>query len=438
MTVRLVHRPTRVTEPLVSAHPRHDRRTAHDERRSGRRQCPADPAAGRGRAHVGDHDRGAAQRQAVVPRGGRRGAHRRARRRARLRAHPARATAARTRRTQRELYLDYLETVRAGMRERARSTSGDQASNLNPAAESAAVADPRPGRLWERRRADVDFLGSGSGSATCRWFAVTVPPRRTRSRRTTRSCWPRPSWSPGTTRWCSAHARHDRLDGAGEVAVIGDRADGSPWPARCCSRSRRCTRRTTSLAAMLPGRARRRLAGLRPAAAHRRRPAVRRTGAGAAHRAVGRGAAAGARRQSSPTGPRCAAAANAASAGPATSPDPRLVVFGDDHGRLASQLPHARTPICAWHDLRITVGASARRPAARAVRRHGAGHRGRRRGHRRRIADRWPRDLGPGPDDRPAPPRSALIARAVGGRCSATAPPAADAASPESPRRRGG
>ncbi|MFC7263245.1 type VII secretion protein EccCa [Streptomyces lutosisoli] len=68
-----------------------------------------------------------------------------------------RGKAQRTRRTQRERYLEYLEELRdelgAGERERRR-----QSQLLNPPPEALYDLVRDPARLWERRRHDADFL----------------------------------------------------------------------------------------------------------------------------------------------------------------------------------------------------------------------------------------------------------------------------------------
>jgi len=68
-----------------------------------------------------------------------------------------RGKAQRTRRTQRERYLEYLEELRdelgTGERERRR-----QAQLLNPPPEALYDLVRGPARLWERRRQDADFL----------------------------------------------------------------------------------------------------------------------------------------------------------------------------------------------------------------------------------------------------------------------------------------
>ncbi|MFF3148311.1 type VII secretion protein EccC, partial [Streptomyces sp. NPDC057927] len=68
-----------------------------------------------------------------------------------------RGKAQRTRRTQRERYLDYLEELReefgTGERELRR-----QSRVLNPPPEALYDLVRDPARLWERRRQDADFL----------------------------------------------------------------------------------------------------------------------------------------------------------------------------------------------------------------------------------------------------------------------------------------
>ncbi len=134
------------------------------------------------------------------------------------------ANAARTRRTQRELYLDYLETFRARMRDRARETR-EQATNLEP--EPAALTEliRDPGRLWERRRSHPDFLRVRIGLGDRPWFSLSVPPEEN----------PVTPYDPIMLAEAEAVAQHysvvlglpvtTDLDGAGQVAVIGGRAD---------------------------------------------------------------------------------------------------------------------------------------------------------------------------------------------------------------------
>ena len=76
---------------------------------------------------------------------------------------------------QRARYLDYLEKVRGDLQQRtddARNTAA--LMHPDPAALLAVVRDP--GRLWERRRRDQDFLRVRVGTGDVPWFALTVPP----------------------------------------------------------------------------------------------------------------------------------------------------------------------------------------------------------------------------------------------------------------------
>ncbi|MFC7403985.1 type VII secretion protein EccCa [Georgenia alba] len=86
-----------------------------------------------------------------------------------------RGRAARQARMQRELYLDYLETARRDLRERA-ATARNAAATLDPepAALMSLVRDPS--RLWERRKKDSDYLRVRFGRGSVPWFALSVPP----------------------------------------------------------------------------------------------------------------------------------------------------------------------------------------------------------------------------------------------------------------------
>lgn len=87
-----------------------------------------------------------------------------------------RGKAQRTRRVQRERYLEYLEELREelGSVERGRRQA---ARELNPPPEALYDLVRDPARLWERRRADADFLSVRAAPATYR-------PRSRSSRRT--------------------------------------------------------------------------------------------------------------------------------------------------------------------------------------------------------------------------------------------------------------
>ncbi|MBA8793637.1 S-DNA-T family DNA segregation ATPase FtsK/SpoIIIE [Friedmanniella endophytica] len=135
----------------------------------------------------------------------------------------SRGQAARSRRTQRELYLDYLERFRAEMRERTRAVR-DRANEVDPDPAALPELIRDPGRLWERRRAHEDFLRVRVGVGDVPWFTLTVPPAENPVR----------PHDPIMLAETEAVAEHYAtvlgmpvavgLDGAGEVAVIGDRA----------------------------------------------------------------------------------------------------------------------------------------------------------------------------------------------------------------------
>ena len=85
-----------------------------------------------------------------------------------------RGNATRTRRTQRERYLDFLERLRAEMRRRGRDIRArSEVLNPQPAALLELVRDPA--RLWERRRHNPDFLRLRLGLGDRPWFQLNVP-----------------------------------------------------------------------------------------------------------------------------------------------------------------------------------------------------------------------------------------------------------------------
>jgi DNA segregation ATPase FtsK/SpoIIIE, S-DNA-T family len=133
-----------------------------------------------------------------------------------------RGNAVRTRRTQRENYLDFLEKLRARMRGRAREVR-NAAGLLDP--EPAALLElvRDPARLWERRRAHGDFLRVRVGVGTRRMFDLRVPEEEN----------PVHPYDPIMANEAQAVVTHYaavpgmpvpvNLDGAGQVAVIGPR-----------------------------------------------------------------------------------------------------------------------------------------------------------------------------------------------------------------------
>ncbi|KZC93883.1 MULTISPECIES: type VII secretion protein EccCa [Clavibacter] len=90
-------------------------------------------------------------------------------------AFTQRSSSARTRRVQRERYLDYLERVRSRTRARA-FEAREQAALLDPAPVALTEIVRDPARLWERRRSDADFLRVRLGSGTRRWLELALPP----------------------------------------------------------------------------------------------------------------------------------------------------------------------------------------------------------------------------------------------------------------------
>jgi S-DNA-T family DNA segregation ATPase FtsK/SpoIIIE len=86
----------------------------------------------------------------------------------------SRGQAARQRRLQRARYLDFLERTRTELRARAREVRS-RATALDP--EPGALLDliRDPARLWERRRSDADFLHARIGEGELAWFGLGLP-----------------------------------------------------------------------------------------------------------------------------------------------------------------------------------------------------------------------------------------------------------------------
>ncbi|MGU3408605.1 type VII secretion protein EccCa [Microbacterium sp. M1A1_1b] len=133
-----------------------------------------------------------------------------------------RGTQARTRRSQRERYLDFLERTRTEMRSRARDVRA-KASVLNPEPDALIEVVRDPARLWERRRGHDDFLVVRGGVGDVRWFDLALPddenpvqpfdPIMLDEARTVVQHYSTVAGMPVTV----------DLDRAGHVAVIGDR-----------------------------------------------------------------------------------------------------------------------------------------------------------------------------------------------------------------------
>jgi S-DNA-T family DNA segregation ATPase FtsK/SpoIIIE len=136
-----------------------------------------------------------------------------------------RGNAARTRRTQRERYLDFLEKLRARMRVRGREVRA-AAGLLDPEPKALLELVGDPARLWERRRGHSDFLAVRLGLGDRAWFGLTVPEDQN----------PVQPYDPimmGQARSVVSHYSVVRgmpvtvnLDRAGSVAIVGDREAG--------------------------------------------------------------------------------------------------------------------------------------------------------------------------------------------------------------------
>jgi DNA segregation ATPase FtsK/SpoIIIE, S-DNA-T family len=133
-----------------------------------------------------------------------------------------RGSATRTRRTQREHYLDFLEKLRARMRAKAREVRA-VAGYLDP--EPAALLEliRDPARLWERRRHHADFCRVRIGIGDRAMFSLSVPEEQN----------PVQPFDPIMINEVNSVVSHYRivrgmpvtvnLDRAGQVAIIGDR-----------------------------------------------------------------------------------------------------------------------------------------------------------------------------------------------------------------------
>lgn len=133
-----------------------------------------------------------------------------------------RGSAARTRRMQRERYLDFLEKLRARMRVRGREVR-TAAGVLDPEPSALLELIRDPARLWERRRHDADFLRVRLGIGDLRWFSLTIPEDQN----------PVTPYDPIMISEATTVATHSSvvhglpvtidLDRAGHVAIVGDR-----------------------------------------------------------------------------------------------------------------------------------------------------------------------------------------------------------------------
>jgi DNA segregation ATPase FtsK/SpoIIIE, S-DNA-T family len=131
-----------------------------------------------------------------------------------------RGQATRKRRAQRERYMDYLEELREDLREQERRFRQQAARVDPPAARLLEVIDD-PARLWERRRADVDFLRLRLGAGRLPMREIQLRDEGTLSnptdpfmRQEARSLIQRFAHTPGLP-------LRVPVDRAGDVSVIG-------------------------------------------------------------------------------------------------------------------------------------------------------------------------------------------------------------------------
>jgi DNA segregation ATPase FtsK/SpoIIIE, S-DNA-T family len=133
-----------------------------------------------------------------------------------------RGSATRSRRTEREHYLDFLEKLRARMRIKGREVRAAAAElDPEPAALVELVRDPA--RLWERRRHHADFCNVRLGVGDRAMFALSVPEEQN----------PVQPYDPIMSNEADSVVAHYgvvrgmpitvNLDGAGQVALVGDR-----------------------------------------------------------------------------------------------------------------------------------------------------------------------------------------------------------------------
>ena len=92
-------------------------------------------------------------------------------------AFTARGNAVRQRRVQRERYLDYLEEQRSAVRAVAETHLG-AALALDPAPGTLVEVGANPARRWERRPGDADFLRVRIGTGDLRAVDVRLPPEQ--------------------------------------------------------------------------------------------------------------------------------------------------------------------------------------------------------------------------------------------------------------------
>ncbi|MCL2490099.1 MAG: type VII secretion protein EccCa [Propionibacteriaceae bacterium] len=89
-------------------------------------------------------------------------------------AFTQRAKATRTRQLSRERYLDYLEDLRAEMRDKAQAVrTAALVTDPAPVVLPQIIADPA--RVWERRPGQADYLRVRVGTGNVTWFDLSAP-----------------------------------------------------------------------------------------------------------------------------------------------------------------------------------------------------------------------------------------------------------------------
>lgn len=92
-------------------------------------------------------------------------------------AFTQRGNAVRQRRTQRERYLDYLESTRTDLRTTA-DAHRDRVLDAQPAPAALVEIGQDPARRWERRPSDADFLRVRIGTGDVHALPVALPPEQ--------------------------------------------------------------------------------------------------------------------------------------------------------------------------------------------------------------------------------------------------------------------
>lgn len=134
-----------------------------------------------------------------------------------------RGKAARTRREQRERYLDYLEEARERFRT-DEAAARERASLLSPPATALWDIVRDPARLWERRRFDVDFLSVRVGLGEVALPPIEVADQGTALKPTDPFMRAEAQALAGRFERAPQMPLDAPLDRVGNVSIVGDRA----------------------------------------------------------------------------------------------------------------------------------------------------------------------------------------------------------------------